>query len=85
MGPGASDQVFLFALDAERRVTATAAGVGFDPLVVLLDGGCFGAPECSPAGNAGVSAVLPAGQHAVVVDARILGDEGDFTLNLEVD
>jgi hypothetical protein len=83
-GPGASDRVFLFGLDAQRTVTATAIGVGFAPAVMILDGGCLGEPQCSPAHDPTVTAVLPAGQHAVVVDASILGDEGDFTLTVEV-
>ena len=85
IGPGASDQVFLFGLDAPRRVTATVRGAAFAPVVMLLDGGCLGAQVCSPANDPTISAALPAGQHAVVVDAGLLGDEGAYTLDLEVE
>lgn len=80
----AKDLVYAFDVQEETRVSAEVAAAGFVPVLRLRSAPCELSMDlsCSRANPAAVSALVPAGDHFLVVDGAAAADAGPFTLEL---
>jgi cysteine-rich repeat protein len=92
------DQVFSFSITEASNVSVNLVGMGFDPIVRLVTDACDPATEvdesmtadgCSNLGTQGAVELLDysnlmAGTYFVVVDGAGMGEEGNFTLVVQV-